>query len=280
VVTDREFGNFRLTTLRGHTFGDGNGNRVQDAAESGLANVTIQLDLNRDGTVDRTTATDTAGDYQFDNVGPGTHTVSEHVPVGRRQTFPPDPGIYTIEAQSGNTVSKLDFGSSGDFFGNITVRYRHGELKIRGDSQKNGVRIEQADTGRIRVVALGATAINGQASPLNFRGVQFVDMRMGSGDDTAVFDGVTIRGRSKLNMDDGNDTVVLNNVRMGGAKIRTDTIRRNGHDLVQIIDSILEGKLSLTTRGGSDILEVEDSVFRKEVSISGGIRVVGQSTSS
>jgi hypothetical protein len=103
---------------------------------------------------------------------------------------------------------------------------------------------------------------------------------MGSGDDTAVFDGVTIRGRSKLNMDDGNDTVVLNNVRMGGAKIRTDTIRRNGHDLVQIIDSILEGKLSLTTRGGSDILEVEDSVFRKEVSISGGIRVVGQSTSS
>ena len=84
--------------VAGKKFNDLNGDGLITPNEPGIANWTISLDLNNDGTIDVTTQTDSEGFFKFDNVPEGTHKVFEGtLPTGWTQTFPdptvPDPVI-------------------------------------------------------------------------------------------------------------------------------------------------------------------------------------------
>ena len=81
--------------------------------KAGLAGQTIYLDTNRNGRFDpgeRTTTTDVAGNYSFDDVPPGEYVVTEAVPAGWLQTAP-NGGRYVFELAAGQTLSGIDFGN-------------------------------------------------------------------------------------------------------------------------------------------------------------------------
>src|SRR5439155_13930414 len=106
------FGNF--ASIAGTKFNDVDGDGTQAPGELGAAGVTINLDLNADGTVDATTTTDSNGNYHFDNLAPGTYRVREVAPAGTVQTTtnPAD-----IVLSSNQTVTGIDFGN----FTRITI---------------------------------------------------------------------------------------------------------------------------------------------------------------
>ena len=64
------------SSISGTVFLDGNNNALQDGAEAGLSNVTVEL-LDSGGTVVATTATDGNGAYSFAGLQPGTYSVRE-----------------------------------------------------------------------------------------------------------------------------------------------------------------------------------------------------------
>ena len=109
-VDGLEFGNFSLSTLGGVKFEDIDGDGVQDDDEPVLPGVTINLDLDDDGTVDQTVVTGADGRYQFEGVGPGTHRITEVVPVGFEPTAPDVNGIV-VDSLSGATIDDLNFGN-------------------------------------------------------------------------------------------------------------------------------------------------------------------------
>ncbi|WP_017295113.1 Calx-beta domain-containing protein [Geminocystis herdmanii] len=103
---------------------DGLGGSTQGFKEPGLAGVTIYLDLNNNGILDRNeptqvTATDDpntpdideTGTYRFSNLTPGTYTVREVVPTGFIQTFPNN-SFHTVVVGGGQTVDNINFGNT------------------------------------------------------------------------------------------------------------------------------------------------------------------------
>ncbi len=69
-------------SLSGHVYVDDNDNGLFEADETGLAGVTVTL-LDADGSpTDRTTTTDAAGFYRFEDLKPGTYGVAETQPQG------------------------------------------------------------------------------------------------------------------------------------------------------------------------------------------------------
>ncbi len=97
--------------------------------EPGLAGVSVYLDSNNNGRLDRdesvqvtavdnpnTPNIDETGQYEFNNLSPGTYIVREIIPNGFEQTFPlrsiSNPGFYTVELEAGEVVENIDFGNT------------------------------------------------------------------------------------------------------------------------------------------------------------------------
>ncbi|MDB9426649.1 putative Ig domain-containing protein [Microcystis aeruginosa CS-564/01] len=103
----------------------------QTFIESGLAGITVYLDLNNNGILDinepsQITATDDpntpnvdeTGQYKFTSLEAGTYIVREIVTTDYDQTFPKglpgsiaSPDFYTIKLKAGETVSNINFGN-------------------------------------------------------------------------------------------------------------------------------------------------------------------------
>ena len=110
-VTDAVFGNFKLISISGTKFRDGNGNGVRGPLEVGLAGWKIYLDANDNGQWDDgeiVAKTDAQGNFRFTNLGPGTYRVREVNQLGWIQmtNFPAD-----IDASSGGDVTGVLFGN-------------------------------------------------------------------------------------------------------------------------------------------------------------------------
>ncbi|HSS49624.1 MAG TPA: SdrD B-like domain-containing protein, partial [Thermoanaerobaculia bacterium] len=112
--TDVDFGYRGTLSVGDRVWNDANGNGVQDASETGLNGVTVEL-LDSSNTVIATTTTAGNGNYTFSNLGAGTYTVkvvSSTLPAGYTPTFDLD-GIATAhQATFSLTASRtdVDFG--------------------------------------------------------------------------------------------------------------------------------------------------------------------------
>ncbi|MFM7151196.1 MAG: SdrD B-like domain-containing protein [Gemmataceae bacterium] len=126
VVSNLDFGNFKNFALEGQKFEDHNGNGVQDAEDQGLSGWTVVLN-GPSGMM--TAVTDGAGNYRFENLGPGIYTVQEEQQGGWTQTY--GLGGYTVTGASGTDATENDFGN----FKNVDIN----GLKFY-DSDANGVR--------------------------------------------------------------------------------------------------------------------------------------------
>jgi len=115
------FGNFQAVNVTGEVYNDLNGNGNLDPGEPGLPGWTVLL-LDPAGNTVATTTSDANGDYQFDNLFPGTFTVEEILQSGWIQTQPVNPNYYQFTTQSGLNETGLNFGNfvnSENFYGTV-----------------------------------------------------------------------------------------------------------------------------------------------------------------
>ncbi|WP_338845578.1 SdrD B-like domain-containing protein [Massilia sp. W12] len=143
---------------------DKNANGVQDADESGIAGVVMQL-KDAQGNVVASATTDAAGAYQFD-VNPGAYTVSMQTPSG-----------YSVSAQNqgGDSARDSNFDANGNS-GLITLApgatdrtidgglYKTAQLgdRVWFDHNKNGV--QDAGEGGVAGVKVSLLDANGAAT--------------------------------------------------------------------------------------------------------------------
>jgi hypothetical protein len=106
VFGDVDIGNFEFGTIKGFKFNDENGNGTREVGEPKLPGWTIVL--HRPSSTTTEVVTDSNGNYEFTDVGPGEHTVHEVQQAGWQQTSP-DPAPITLE--SGKTSSQNNFGN-------------------------------------------------------------------------------------------------------------------------------------------------------------------------
>jgi hypothetical protein len=81
----------RQAKIVGTVFNDTGANGRQDVGETGLANVRVFLDLNKDGVWNAnepSTISDSSGAYTFSSVAPGTYRIAQVTPTGYRSTTP------------------------------------------------------------------------------------------------------------------------------------------------------------------------------------------------
>ena len=142
--------------MSGTKWHDKNGDGFRQRGEPGLGGVTIYVDLNNNGRIDKgepsavsSSDTDDLGNFQIKGLEPGTYHVRELVPDGFRQTFPPvwfvgpdpldrvddilvDPlpegfrpipapsGSHDVEVGPGSHLDGLDFGNQSTAPGAIS----------------------------------------------------------------------------------------------------------------------------------------------------------------
>ena len=126
---------------------DHNANGVQDANESGIENVTVNL-LDSNGSVIDTMVTDAAGFYQFTNLLAGDYTVAIDpisLPPSLSQTYDLDDGTGPFSSPNAASVSL----AAGDSNNDIDFGYRSlGTLgdTVWNDTNANGVQ-DAGETG-------------------------------------------------------------------------------------------------------------------------------------
>ena len=142
------------TTISGMVFNDANADGARQAAEKGIANQQVYLDINFDGRFEQNepaAITNANGQYEFDNLNAGIYRVRVIVPGGTRQT---SPGLtfYDIAANG------MDIHAANDF-GLTTSTVLRGA--VFRDKNGDGVR-QSSETGFAGIVVFIDTNKNGR----------------------------------------------------------------------------------------------------------------------
>lgn len=108
-----------LTSISGRLFRDVDRDNVQDTGERGLSDVTITLSGTdtTGATVNRTTQTNSAGDYSFANTLPGTYSISRPTSLGSGSTSPGTAG----GTAGSSAISNLTLASTPATANNLAV---------------------------------------------------------------------------------------------------------------------------------------------------------------
>ena len=109
--------------ISGTVFNDVNGNGKPDPGESGIAGVTVFIDLNNAGVFeagDPQTTTDSSGNYTFTGLGRGTYIIRQMVPGNDKQTFPSNGLGNHVPVAAGISDIDIDFGDNSAVLGSIS----------------------------------------------------------------------------------------------------------------------------------------------------------------
>ncbi len=108
ILTERDFGNFRLGSISGLVYYDINHNGIQDVGETGMAEIQINA-LGPLGS--QSVSTIVGGSWSFPAITAGTYIITEKIPTGYHLTQPTEEQ-YNVLIASGTNVSDLKFGNS------------------------------------------------------------------------------------------------------------------------------------------------------------------------
>jgi hypothetical protein len=100
------------STISGTVFTDSNGNHVQDAGETGLANVRVYLDAKNAGhfvKTDLSVFTDSSGNYSFASLPAGKFRVRVVTPSGFHTIFPAANAAHKITLTAGAQITGQNF---------------------------------------------------------------------------------------------------------------------------------------------------------------------------
>jgi sarcosine oxidase gamma subunit len=274
-VTNQDFGNFQFVTISGHKFNDVDGNPQTTNDDVPLQGWVIHLN---NGQTDQTATTDSNGFYEFDNVGPGTYTLSEDLQSGWTQTFAPNSPITT---QSGQNLSNEDFGNFQD--GSIAgVKFNDLDgsgIEKEGDPPVGGVVIDLFKNGGATPFETATTANDGTYSftdlgPGNYTaqeevpggstetfgnaGYSFSPLTSGTnstGNDFGNFQNGSIAGL-KFNDLDGSGIEKEGDPPVGGVVI--DLFKNGGATPFEITTTANDGTYSFTNLGPSTYFVQEE----------------------
>jgi hypothetical protein len=153
--------------------------------------------------------------------------------------------------------------------GDVSAVVNGRTLTLFGDDLANTVTISAGGASREVTVTPGAgTTVNGVADASVFAHVRNVRVVMGDGDDTVVFDHVTLRGSVRVRLDAGDDTL-----RFTASTVRGPTSARcgDGVDLVRTeSSSFFGGPVAIRGEWGNDALELTSARFRERLLVDAG----------
>src|SRR5205085_232205 len=153
--TDVDFGYRGNASVGDRVWLDANSNGTQDAGETGINGVTVQL-LDASNNVVGTTTTSGDGNYTFSNLLAGSFSVrvvDTSLPVGVTPTFDLDgivtPNIATFDLPGGASRTDVDFGyrgtaSVGD---RVWLDSNANGVQDAGETGLNGVTVQLLDNG-------------------------------------------------------------------------------------------------------------------------------------
>jgi ELWxxDGT repeat protein len=122
-LTGKDFGTRQTNTtppptsggsIAGIVWNDLDGDRVKDAGEAGVANITIYNDANNNSKLDageKTTVTDASGAYTLSGLASGSYKIREILQSGWVQTTPTNNYGWTITLASNQQLAGKDFGT-------------------------------------------------------------------------------------------------------------------------------------------------------------------------
>ena len=123
------------SSISGQKFLDYDGDGIKDSSESGIQGWTINLDKNADSIIDKTTTTDTNGNYTFSDLDIGVYRVTEENQSGWYQTTA-NPSDITLNYNS--DITGINFGN-----------FQKGSVQgcKYNDLNGNGIRANKEGTG-------------------------------------------------------------------------------------------------------------------------------------
>ena len=163
--TDVDFGYQGTASLGDRVWLDTNGDGVQDAGETGINNVTVQL-LDGAGNVLATTTTSGDGNYGFSKLNGGNYSVRVTPPAGVAPTYDLDgvatPNVAAFSLNPGDSRTDVDFGYRGTAsVGDRVWNDANGNgTQDAGETGINGVTVELLDTAN-NVLASATTSGDG-----------------------------------------------------------------------------------------------------------------------
>ena len=112
IKTGIDFGMTTTAIVRGNVFNDANGDGVKEMTETSLPGVTVYIDKNNNGKLDKnekSRVSDADGNYRFRGLTPGTYVFRVVLPKGTALTAP-SLGYYKLKLKSGQSLSNRNFG--------------------------------------------------------------------------------------------------------------------------------------------------------------------------
>ncbi|MBM4166181.1 MAG: T9SS type A sorting domain-containing protein [Ignavibacteria bacterium] len=106
-ATNRDFGNYQISSISGNVFNDLDGDGTKDLGEPGLSNWKIKIS----GAASDSVYTNASGNFSFNNLLAGNYTLFEDLQSGWKQTIPVSPTSYPILITSGTNATNRDFGN-------------------------------------------------------------------------------------------------------------------------------------------------------------------------
>ncbi|MDM8517097.1 SdrD B-like domain-containing protein, partial [Desulfobacterales bacterium HSG16] len=142
ITSTVDFGDQQTGTIDGTVFDDINGNGTQDAGESGISGVVIEL-LDSDGNVVMDTTTSGVGTYTFSDIIKGVYTIHETDPSGFTSTT----GNIVPVTISGGSADIVDFGDqqTGTISGTVFNDINGNGVQDAGEVGIGGVTVQLED---------------------------------------------------------------------------------------------------------------------------------------
>ncbi|OYP36019.1 hypothetical protein CGZ80_09700 [Rhodopirellula sp. MGV] len=104
-----------LGSISGVVWNDSNEDGLRQTEEPGLAGWTVYIDANDNGMLDSgevTRTTNSSGEYEFDNLRPGTYVIAEVVEGGFSQTFPGAAGASDTGTHADGAVLQRSYSNN------------------------------------------------------------------------------------------------------------------------------------------------------------------------
>jgi len=154
--------------------------------------------------------------------------------------------------------------------GGIEVIVSGGSLKITGDAGNNDFEIEpRLAAGEYSIISGGdATLINGHAGPVVVSGVtKDVNIKLGDGDDSVLFDGINLPGNVKVDAGKGNDAF---EIAFGSVAGNLGISMGDGNGDIDIGNCTIGGKVDIKGATGDDSVSLDIVTVNKGLSIMTG----------